>query len=166
MLRKTSNGFDFQLPNKQASSFNTVITKHDKSNNNCKQTANRKTLENLHKKAQELLNIGSISSTTSEASSSSEEKVKPPSPRKAKLIENSPKKTSSKVQNKIDVPISVHTKYNGKIETNTKDKVDTINLRDNDTKKYLKAKVTKSKKDKIKTHTKQVKESPVSISGR
>ncbi|KOB73390.1 Zinc finger protein DZIP1L [Operophtera brumata] len=151
------------LPKKQASKTST--TENNKPNNKSKQITDRQTLENLHKKAQELLNIGSMSSTSSEASSSSEEKVKPPpTPRKNKLIENSPaKKASAKVPNNIDHSISVYSKYNGQIDTNGKEKVDSINLKGNDSHKFIKA--SKSRNGKIKSHTKLVKETATNISG-
>lgn len=159
----SDNSCLFQIPKKQAPT--TLITKHDKSNNKSKQITNRQTLENLHKKAQELLNISSISTTSSGASSSAEEKAEPTQPRKNKLIEKSPKK--AKVQNKIDHPISIHAKYNGKIEVNAKDKVNSINVRDDDSRtKSIKAKVFKPRNDKIKTYTKQIKDPVITISGR
>lgn len=142
------------------------MTENKKPNNKSKQITDRQTLENLHKKAQDLLNIGSVSSTSSETSSSSEEKVKPPPPRKNKLIENSSaKKASAKVQDNID-HLSKYSKYNGQIETNAKDKVDSINLKDNDSHKFIKAKVSRLRNDKIKSHTKLVKETATTISGR
>lgn len=136
-----------------------------KSNNKSKVT-DRQTLENLHKKAQELLNIGSLSSSSSDASSEPEEKSKPPPPRTNRYVDISPDRYRPKTQNRMDHPIAVHSKYNGKIEANAKKRVNATIVKDNDPDVFTKAEVVKPRNEKNKAHTKKVKEAAKNISGR
>lgn len=114
----------------------------------------RHTLENLHKKAQELLNLGSISSTSSDSSISSLEKVRT-IPKKDKKVNNSPIRISNlKLTHKPEPqkPNQInHISGNTKINTH----------------KITKSKVGKAKTDKNEHITKAVIENiPLTTSGR